>query len=312
MPYLCGLYVRLISMMTRFNFFSVTCFLFFCLTGHIYSQSGYDLYLFSLHQTSDGQNHVYGPKFLSSFNKGGYTYQPSFTQGGDLLVSVRKAGENQNDIWLLSPGEKKIKRLTNTNASEFFPRMIDGGLFLSYLKKEPQETPDQQVFRIELKSQKVQCMTKDIHDVGNYAWMSSHELGLYRIDNSLTYLETNENKSKRITTSIGKSISADKSGRLLYVHKFDQDYYYLKKYNSSSAQVDVISVTPGKAEDFAVAPDGTIFMSKEHNLYSMNPSFQTTWNEVADLSLYDIKFITGLCVSNDGLQLALVATKEKP
>lgn len=74
----------------------------------------------------------------------------------------------------------------------------------------------------------------------------------------------------------------------------------------------MITVTPGKAEDFSIAPDGTIFMSKDHMLYSMNPSFQNTWNEVADLSLYDIKFITGLCISADGLQLALVATKEKP
>ncbi len=298
--------------MTRFKFFSVTCFLFFCHTGHIYSQAGYDLYLFSLHQSADGHNHVYSPKFLSNFNKGGYTYQPSFTREGDLLVSVRKPGENQNDIWLLSPAEKKIKRITNTTSSEFFPRMENDGLFISYIKKEPQGTLDQQVFRVELKTQKVQSMTKDIHDVGNYTWMSSHELGLYRMDNSLTYLETNGNKSKRITTSVGKSISADKSGRLLYVHKFDQDYYYLKKYIPSSAMVDVINVTPGKAEDFSIAPDGTIFMSKDHMLYSMNPALQSSWSEVADLSLYDIKFITGLCVSNDGLQLALVATKEKP
>ncbi|MEP6793345.1 MAG: hypothetical protein ABJB16_03400 [Saprospiraceae bacterium] len=265
-----------------------------------------------MHQSSDGHNHIYGPKFLSNFNKGGYTYQPSFTSVGDLLVSVRKVGENQNDIWLLSPSEKTIKRLTNTKSSEFFPQMNDNGLFLSFLKKEPQETPDQQVFSIDLKSRKVKSITKDIHDVGNYTWMSSHELGIYRNDNSLTYLETNENKSKRITTSIGKSISADKSGRLLYVHKFDQDYYYLKKYIPSSSLVNVITVTPGKAEDFTLAPDGTIFMSKDHMLYSMNPALETNWSQVADLSLYDIKFITGLRVSYDGLQLALVATKEKP
>lgn len=283
-----------------------------CSIGFIHSQSGYDLYLFSLHQTSDGQNHIYGPRFLSGFNRGGFTYQPSFTPEGDILVSVRKAGENQNDIWQLSLTQKKIKRLTNTNSSEFFPKIIDDGMFLSFLKKEPQESPEQQVYRVELKSHKVQNMTKDIHDVGNFAWISSHELGLYRMDNSLTYLETNENKSKRITTAVGKSISSDKSGRLLYVHKFDQDYYYLKKYNPSSAQVDVITVTPAKAEDFTLAPDGTIFMSKDHMLYSMNPSFQTTWSEVADLSLYDIKFITGFCISDDGHQLALVATKEKP
>jgi len=277
---------------------------------HIFGQAGYDLYLFSLHQTPDGLHHIYSPKFLSNFNKGGFTYQPSFTPGGELLVSVRKAGENQNDIWQLSLPEKKIKRITNTNASEFFPRLNADGQSLSFVKKESQEPSDQQVYKVDMRTQKMQNMTRDIHDVVNYAWMSSHELGLYRTDNSLTYLETNENKSRRITTAVGKTITADKYGRLLYVHKFDQDYYYLKKYNPASSLFDVVSVTPVKAEDFALAPDGTFFMSKDHTLYSMNPG-KNAWSVVADLSLYGIKFITGFCISDDGHQIALVSSKEK-
>ncbi|MEP6647392.1 MAG: hypothetical protein ABJC12_09880 [Saprospiraceae bacterium] len=294
--------------------FSFCCLLFTC-NGTLIGQPGYDLYLFSLHQTTDGQNHIFGPKFLSGFNKGGITYQPGFTPSGDLLVSVRKAGETQSDIWQLSISDKKIQCLTRTLASEFYPKMIEEGQYLSFIKKEPGERIDQQVFRLDLKTKKVQCMTEDIHNVGSYAWMSPHELGLYRNEGNetiLTYLNTTDNKSKRITTSVGKSISSDKNGKLVYVHKFDASYWYLKKYNPSSSLVDVIAVTPEKTEDFVIAPDGTYFMAKDHTLFSMNPGSQTTWSEVADLSLYGIKFITGLAVSDDGHQLALVSTKEKP
>ncbi|MEO6133283.1 MAG: hypothetical protein ABIQ02_15680 [Saprospiraceae bacterium] len=302
-------------MMTKMKVLSGICYLFFCFTGIVFSQPGFDLYLFSLHQTPDGQNHVYGPKFLSNFNKGGLTYQPSFTATGDILVSVRRIGDDQNDIWQLSLEQKKIKRVTRTRASEFLPRLINNGQYISFLKKEPVEQLDQQVYRIDLKSLKIQSMTGDIHNIGSYTWMSPHELGLYRMegsDNVLTYFNTSDNKSKRITTSVGKSIGTDKSGRLVYVHKFDQDFWYLKKYNPSSSLIDVIAVTPPKTEDFVIGPDGTIFMSRDHTLYSMNPALQTTWNEVADLSLYGIKFIAGLAVSDDGHQLALVSTKEKP
>ncbi|MGB3080026.1 MAG: hypothetical protein WBB31_13160, partial [Saprospiraceae bacterium] len=63
-------------MMTSIKFLICICIVFCFSTGRIYSQSGYDLYLFSLHQNADGHNHVFSPKFLSNFNKGGYTYQP--------------------------------------------------------------------------------------------------------------------------------------------------------------------------------------------------------------------------------------------
>jgi len=288
---------------------------FICFARLSYAQTDNDLYLFSLQLTSDGLYHVYAPKYLSGFNQGGYTNQPSFTPSGDLLVSVRKVDENQNDIWQLSLAQKKIKRLTLTSASEYSPLIHPDGQYLSVLRKEPGEVVDQQVYKIGFHSQEYKSVTGDIHDVGYYTWISSHELGLYRIEgenNRLSYLDINDNKIRRITSSVGRTLLIDKDGLLVYVHKFDAVYWYIKKYNPASSLIEVVAVTPGKAEDFVLAPDGTYFIAKDHILYCIKPVQQTTWNQVADLSIYDIKFITGLAISDDGRQLALVAMKEKP
>jgi hypothetical protein len=43
----------------------------------------------------------------------------------------------------------------------------------------------------------------------------------------------------------------------------------------------------------------------------MDPEKETTWTEIADLSIYGVALITGLVVSNDGHQIALLSTKEK-
>ena len=301
--------------MIKVAFRSGSWFWFILIASLSFAQTDNDLYLFSLQLTSDGHYHIYAPKYLSGFNEEGYTIQPSFTSSGDLLVSVKKAGENQYDIWQLSPSQKIVRRLTLTNATEFSPQITPDGQFLSVLRKMPGEELDQQVCIINLHSQEYKSITSDFHNVGNYTWMSADELGLYRIegkDNRLSHFDIKDNKIRLITTSVGKTLSTDKNGFLVYVHEFDPEYWYIKKYNPESSHIDVVAVTPDKAEEFALAPDGTYFMGKDHILYAINPEQQSTWDQIADLSIYDIHFINGIAISRDGRQLALVATEEKP
>ncbi len=290
------------------------CFLMFT-SGVAFTQSDNDLYIFTLLLATDGQYHVNSPKYLSGFNEGGITDQPFFTPSGDLLVSVRNAGEAQNDIWQLSPASKKIIRITSTKAGEFYPQISPDGLYLSFIRQDPTQVSDQRLYKVELHTLIEKCLSGDLHDIGNYAWMSSYELGLYRdegAENSLNYLNTNDTKARRITTSVGQTLVADKSGHLIYIHKFNPEYWYVKKYSPASSSIEVVTTTPVKSDEIALSPDGTYFMGKDQILYSMNPSKQSTWNQVDDLSLYGIKYITGLAVSADGHQLALVATKQKP
>ncbi len=168
--------------MGKFAGISVSlCFLMLT-SGVAYTQSDNDLYLFTLLLGTDGQYHVNAPKYISGFNEGGITDQPFFTPSGDLLVSVRKSGESQNDIWQLFPTSKKIKRMTSTKAGEYFPQISPDGLYLSFLRQDPTQVSDQRLYKVELHTLIEKCLTGDLHDIGNYTWMSPFELGLYRIE----------------------------------------------------------------------------------------------------------------------------------
>lgn len=283
------------------------------LAGMARGQSESDLYLFSLHKSSDGLYHLASPKFLSSFNTGGYTNQPCFTKSGDLLVSIRKKGEDQNDIVLMSPSLKKYKRITDTKASEYSPRPGPDGVSYTVVRQVPGDSMDQQVFRIPVKGGGYTSLTPDIRDVGYYTWITDEELGMFRIEGEQSRLATYsvaDHKSKRIMSSIGRTLVSDGKGSMYYVHKFSDTYWYIKKYNPASSIIDIIVETPGKTEDFTMASDGTFFMGRDAKLYSYHPDRQPGWKEVADLSIYGISRISRLALSMDGNQLAVVSERK--
>jgi hypothetical protein len=173
---------------------------------------------------------------------------------------------------------------------------------------------EQQVCKVNLKTGELEVVTHSLKDVGYYSWLDENKLGLFRIDggaNSLNYYEADTDKSRKITTAIGRTLVSDKEGRLLYVHKFSNDIWYIKRYNSRTSAVEIITQTKGKNEDFAMAPDGTLFMGNNNLLYYLNPARDKEWKELADLSAYGIKFISRLAVSPNGKELVLVSSLEK-
>src|SRR5687767_1409287 len=193
----------------------------------LFSQNDNDLYLFTLEKTGKGEYHLHNAKYLSDFNKGGYTNQPSFTPGGDLLVSVRKRNDSQNDIWLLLLNSKKYKILTRTPASEYSPRIHPDEEHITVVRKINGEPIDQQVCNIHLRSGEMTCISEEIKDAGYYSWLGEKGLALYRIEGSgsrLSYYNVSDSKSRRVTTSIGRTLVGDKAGNLIYIHKFTDEY----------------------------------------------------------------------------------------
>lgn len=287
---------------------------FFLHVSPAFSQNDSDVYLFSLEKSGKGDYGLHSPKFLSDFNSGGYSNQPSFTPEGDLLLSVRRPDEDQNDIWLFSLDSRKYRRLTKTSASEYSPRIHPDEEHLTVIRKLNGNLPDQQVCNIHLRSGEMECIPGDMKDVGYYTWLGPDALGLFRIEGNahrLSYYDVKENKSRRITTSIGRTLMSNKSNLLIYIHKFTEDHWYIKKYNPANSTIEIVTQTVAKNDDFTIAPDGTYFMGKDHLLYSFHPDRGKDWKQVADLSVYGIKYITRLAISPDSKKLVLVATKEK-
>ena len=171
---------------------------------------------------------------------------------------------------------------------------------------------NQQVYQSALKGGGYKSLTPRIKNIGYYAWIGNDQLAIFAIDgddNHLLSLNLKDNRTRRVTSSVGRSIWSEGTGSVTYVHKFTDTYWYLKRYNLVSGTIDIIAETPGLTEDFALAPDGTYFMGLGSKLYCFNASHHTTWQEVGDLSIHGITNITRLAVSPDGKQLALVSAK---
>jgi hypothetical protein len=276
-------------------------------------QGATDLYLFQIKKSADNRYHLYSPKFLSGFNPGGYTNQPWFTPGGEILVSVRVSGETQNDIYQLSLKTNKYRRLTRTSANEYSPRIKPDGKHLTVVRQVEGDILDQQLIQISPLERSFIRLIPDTRDVGYYSWLNDYELALFQIEGGvhrLVYHHIPDAKSRRITSAIGRTLLSDGKGSVIYVHKFADDYWYLKMYNPVTATIDILTeILPG-AEDFTRTPDGTFFMGREKKLFFFHPDVHTSWQEMADLSMYGVHHITRLAVSPDGRFLALVAEKK--
>jgi len=277
------------------------------------AQDPTDVYLFQLQISNDHSCHVYQPKFLSGFNRGGYTNQPWFVSNDQILLSVRMRGDTQNDIYLLSLASKKVKQITRTSANEFSPRIHPDGMHLSVVRQAHSDTIDQQVFQTAWPAGgEYKSVTPKTKDIGYYTWMNKDELALFRLEgeaNRLWFENLKDHRNRQITSSVGRTLLTDKTGAVMYVHKFNDDYWYIKKYYPATGTIDIIVQTPGKSEDFVIAPDGTYIMGVGEKLFYFHPVYQPTWKQIADLSIYGITHITRLAVSPDGKQLALVTTK---
>lgn len=269
-----------------------------------------DLYLFSLDKSGKGIYSVSDPKYLNSFNKDGFTNQPAFTPSGELLVSVRLANEDQNDIWLLDIDARKYRILTRTSETEYSPYIHPHEEHLTVLRKTGEQPMDQQVCNIDLRTGTLECVSGNFRDVAYYTWLGPNYLALFRIEGAvhrLSLYDVKENKSRRITTSIGRNLVSDRSGHLIFVHKFTNEYWYIKKYDPINSEIENITRTAGKNEDFAIAPDGTYFMGNGNLLFTFHPERDKEWRQIADLAVYGIDRITRLAISPDGKHLVLVS-----
>ena len=269
-----------------------------------------DLYLFSLDKSGKGTYSISDPRYLNSFNKGGFTNQPAFTPSGELLVSVRLANENQNDIWLLDIDARKYRILTQTSETEYSPSIHPHEEHLTVLRKTGEQPIDQQVCNIDLRTGMLKCVSGNFRDVAYYTWLGPHYLALFRIEGEvhrLSLYDVKEDKSRRITTSIGRNLVSDRAGHLIFVHKFTNEYWYIKKYDPSNSEIENITRTAGKNEDFAIASDGTYFMGNGNLLFTFHPERDKEWKQIADLAVYGIDRITRLAISPDGKHLVLVS-----
>jgi len=272
-------------------------------------QGATDVYRFELNSLPDGSITLGKAQWLSGCNPGGYMSQPWYTPEGRLLVSVRMAGDTQNDIWSLDPDHGSFWKVTATGDNEFSPRHTPRGGQWSCLRQVAGDPPVQQVVRFPVAGGLPEVVTTTLSDVGYYTWIDEDELALFVLAgdaNQLVFYPLGTGRQRIVTDHIGRCLVTLPDRQVLFVHKIGESVWFLKRYDPATGTLALVAETPGRTEDFAVMPSGTILMGREGSLYAWKPGKSITWERVADLAPVGIRRITRLAVDPSGTKLILV------
>lgn len=272
-----------------------------------------DLFLFQLTQDDSSRWHIHAPQLLSGFNPGGYTNQPAFITDDTLFVSVRKTSEDQNEIYALDLHALSLTRVTRTPQNEFSPLgHPDGDSFSCVRQETARDTMDQQVYIYPLdKSENGRPAFSDVRNVGYHCWLTEEKIALFLVGEPvrLALGNTMADTYRIWVSDIGRCLQRTPSGNLAYVHKYTDEFWYLKEMDVETRRSEIITRVPIGSEDFVLTAEGVCFMGHGSLLSVFDPAISDEWVPVLDLSMYGISKITRLAI-NSRNQLAVVAVKE--
>jgi len=143
-----------------------------------------------------------------------------------------------------------------------------------------------------------------IKDIGYHFWISETELVLFIVDNpmKLVLANTTSTDVENVSTKIGRCFGQFKNDEVLFVYKYTEAIWHLQSLNPSTQRARFIAETPNGSEDFVLLDDGTILMGQGPKLLRMKAPY-TDWEEISDLSTYDIQGISRMAYRNGILAL---------
>ena len=268
-----------------------------------------DLFMFDLKSKIDNNGfEIENARLLSQFNAGGYTNQPSFMNDDEVYVSVRKTGQNQNDIFSIHIQDFTIRQVTDTPQSEYSPTLTLDRNSYACVREIIGSSIDQKLFVYPLnQSTGGKNLLAQVQNVGYFAFTHPDEVALFLVDNisKLAVAKPSKDEVSFLSSNIGRCLRTTEDGSLLYVHKYTDSFWYLKKYDLANRRASIITQSIANREDFCVLPDGRILMGDGSKLFIHSGEEGTNWQLVADLSEFGLTNITRMSINNR-YQLVLV------
>ena len=269
------------------------------------------IYLFDLQTSTSGTCGIYHPRLLTGFNKSGYNNQPSFINENEILITSLIPPSNQTDIYSLNILTNTKQQITNTILSEYSPTLTPDKNHISCIRVDKSSTtiqPNaiQRLYTYELKPKgKVSSLISDIKNIGYHTWLNDKDVALFLVNkpSQLALVAINSKDPLIFTSDVGRCMTHDDKGHLIYVHKITETDWYIKDYDPILQKATILAETISGSEDFVLIPGGQIMMGKGSKLFMISPATQKTWTEVADLSYYGIQSITRLAFKGNHLVL---------
>ncbi|MGQ0827374.1 MAG: TolB family protein [Bacteroidota bacterium] len=237
-------------------------------------------------------------------NLKGYDNQPSFSPDEKYILYTSIRDEKQSDIYKYDLKTKTISQFTNTATSEYSPNVTPDKKYVSVVMVEPDST--QRLWKFPIRGGKPSLIIPQVDSVGYYCILYS----------SFVYLNLITKPYKLILMDLGKFVKIpviDSAGRCLQIIKIPsgnrlfyshKGYLYSTSVHNNSDTRKEIPLISG--EDFSFIEPNKILQGKGSTLFWRNYKEIDKWQELINLSKYEISNITRIAISTDGKKMAIV------
>ncbi len=269
-----------------------------------------ELYLFDF--VKDGaQWHLDNPRLLSDFNAGGYTNQPEFIDPYRMLVSVGPMeSPAETDLYEINLRKETCLRITRTVDREYSPVLTAQGMVQCVLVEV--ENDDAQIiweYPFD-RSHGGRPVLPGAKDVGYFIDLGS-STAVFEVGspNKLFLYDRETGNKKFVSNQIGRTLKRTSDGKLAYVHKFSDAYWYLKIYDPITSRSTIVKKTLPNCEYFELLKDDSFLMSWKSKLYHLDPQSKNEWEEVADFGPFGLDQISRMRYNGIN-QLAVITSKQ--
>ena len=261
-----------------------------------------NLIAFDVAMKGDSIIGLWKPICLSGDNLQGYNNQPKFLSDQEILAAVQMSGEAQTDIYAINVAHNTRLKLTATP---------------SYREYSPTPTPDHRMSLIRQDSaglqelwsyplqldEKPNLILPDMEAIGYHCWMSDSSLVVFVVGspNVLQWV-TLDGKKNTFASDAGRCL-VRQGNQVLYVHKFSDQYWFIKRYDPETRRAQIITETLPGSEDFVLVNDHWLLMAKDSNLYLYNMDHPSGWHLIQDLAPYGLNHISRMAYRHGKLVL---------
>ena len=240
-------------------------------------------------------------------DRDGYDNQPKFLPDGRLVYSSL-GDDGQTDIWGFDPSTGRNAVLIETSQSEYSPTPIPGRDAISVVRDYGELV--QQLWAFPLDGSEPELLLPDVNPVGYHAWADEENLLLFVLGEPMTLqtAKVGPGAGTVVAESPGRALARiPGTSELSYVDRSGETWWLQAFDPSSRTARRLVETLPGR-EDYAWAPDGSVWMGDGSRLYRWSVGDEG-WSLVADLQDEGIYDISRLAFAPGGDRLAVVGLR---
>ena len=247
----------------------------------------------------------------------GYDNQPAFTPDGRSLLYTSIRADAQADIHRYDLATRATTRITTTTESEYSATVMPGARRISVIRVEADST--QRLWSFLLDGTDPQLVLADIKPVGYHAWASDSVLALFVLGSpaTLQVASARTGSARTVARGIGRSIHRiPGTAAISFVEKQSDSVWVIRRLDPATDAITTLVRTRPRAEDYAWAPDGSIYMADGNRLFRWKAFPGSTgavseWKEVAAFADPALQRLSRLAVSPTGDWLAIVGAEPR-